>query len=97
MAQTQRRIVINFGTGRANLKTVGYQLLTAGKVPVGQRITDGIDIYEEGQYGFTVVLPPDFCGDCLVDTGQTVPKTLIVSCNPAFAPTSPTRTLKVIE
>ena len=84
---TIRRISVNFGTGKANLVTVGYTLIGPGNAIASNRITGSIDIYPDGQYAFDAAIPDGFQGDCVVDTGDSNPKTLIVSINPDQLPT----------
>lgn len=90
-----RRFAVNFGTGKAGLTTVGYQLMLADQIEVGPRITD-VDIYADGNYAFTANLPTNFQGDVVVDTGEKVrPAVLVISCNPNFLDKKTAQTLVV--
>jgi hypothetical protein len=75
-------LIVSFGNGKDNLSTVGYQLFNVNGSPNGTRLTAGIQVLGQGQYGAQVSLPSGFRGRIQWDTGEQVPAIVSASVNP---------------
>lgn len=62
----------SFGSGKAGLVTVGYQLFNADGTANGSRITTSIRDLAGGQYGALISYPTAFRGVITWDSGETV-------------------------
>jgi len=79
-----------FGSSKAGLSTVGYQLLDADRDPIGSRITAGVEALGQGDYGASVVLSSrSFAGYIVWDTGGGSPTYAREEIAPATLPDSP--------
>ncbi|HEV8177147.1 MAG TPA: hypothetical protein VGP44_05610 [Gemmatimonadales bacterium] len=75
--------LVSFGSGKASLATVGYQLVNADNTNNGSRITAGVQDLTGGQYGALVSFPTGFQGRIKWDTGEASPAYASDSVNPA--------------
>jgi hypothetical protein len=83
-AYTRYETVV-FGTSKAGLTTVGYQLYGGTGMPVGGRVTVGIADLGGGQYGAQVDYPDGFLGRITWDTGGVSPVFASAEVNPPEA------------
>lgn len=72
---------VDFGPGRAGLKTVGYTLSRGGK-PLGPRVTAGVEDLGDGQYGAAIRFPAHFRGQLTWDTGGASPQRATFTVTP---------------
>jgi hypothetical protein len=71
----QQHLEITFGSSRAHLVTVGYQLYNSDGTANGPRITEGVTEVDDGlgHYEAVVLVPINFLGRIVWDTGQAPP------------------------
>lgn len=66
--------VVAFGSSRAGLTTVGYQLVNADQSNNGLRVTAGVFPVGSGGYAANVTFPDLFHGLIKWDTGEDTPR-----------------------
>mgnify|MGYP001262242244 CR=1 FL=1 len=84
---SDRYVTVQFGPRYSGCATVGYRLRDSSGVPVGDRVTTGIDEIpaQSGSFGALVLLPDSFIGSIVWDTGGEGPAFAIEEINPNAA------------
>jgi hypothetical protein len=75
-------LTASFGTSKAGLLTVGYQLFDSAGIPSGSRVTAGVQDLGSGGYGALVTAPDSFRGRIVWDTGELTPAYASEAINP---------------
>ncbi len=78
-------LIVNFGSTKTGLNTVGYQLKNAAGTNTGSRVTAGVYETSGGGYGANVAIPYVIAtggGSILWDTGEATPKYASEEINP---------------
>lgn len=87
-----REFICNFGSDKAGLTTVGYQLKDANGKNYSKRATKDVVEITPGEYKVVVTLPLKFVGSIYWDTGDRRPNYNCEAINPPHRDNAITRT-----